>query len=324
MPSRIARGMDPEEIGIQAPGGGAIMGNIGVSVAPQQQQQQPPPAQTQTQNPPAGAGGGGGGGGGGGTGGKPNPPANPPATPPGPDLGPLNDAIRSGLDAINAQRSSLADLFNRPILPPDFARRQQLLNFRPAPADRSRTERAYAAIFQGLPQVQELAATATDFPVQDYRTAVQRYFATTNDPDVVKANRDPVAFAEQQGLIPKPPPRKATDIMDEVILGHLRDAGLMAPELEARVTAQLQARADAEARGEDMANLTPAQVGGSRFLPPIPSAQFFNQANVAERQGLGQLFGALGVSPELLQDQVRRLAPPGGGSNLASLMFRAR
>lgn len=195
----------------------------------------------------------------------------------------------------------------------EMQRRAALLSLVPNP-NKDRMDRSLAAIFSNEQGVRE-GAVKGDWDVGDWRRSVQEWLG----------DRDALAYAVDQGYMPAPPPRTIEEAVDDRTLEILRGQGLMSGELESRYNARLQAIYDAEMAGTEAPAMEPGGVEGSRFLPPTPSMQLWNRVfNQAEREGTGQLFQAMGLLPSLLTDQIQRLAPPGGETNLGSLLFRRR
>lgn len=205
--------------------------------------------------------------------------------------------------------------------PASWQRRMSLLGFTPAPG-KDRMSRSLAAAFQNVPAVRELAISAEDFPVTDYQTAARRYLTTLGE-----EGADPIAWAVKQGFMPKLPARTIPELVGpgpagERMMKILGSQGLLSPELQRQLEQQLEAVYQAEMEGTEAPEFKPAPGGGS-FLPPVPSMQFYNQLlGAGEREGVRDLFGAMEISPEELADMMAKVAPPGGGSNLARRVYR--
>ena len=231
-----------------------------------------------------------------------------------PEPGPsVDDALQRQMDEARAKYEKQQRLIER---------RSQLLYFTPK-REPGRTSRTMAAIFGAVPEIRESLINSETMDVNDWLGATNEYLAKNGIANAA-------VWAVDQGYMPKPPARTVTELIDQSILDVLKHNGLMAPDLETRVNAQLEQAyqdemdEDEETQAELDARPKPVQQGGA-FLPPIPSTQTWNLGfNAPEREGAGKLFEAMGMTPEQLADQIRRLAPPTGQSALAQAVFRRR
>lgn len=194
----------------------------------------------------------------------------------------------------------------------DLQRRAGILGVSATPANKTRQERALAAIWDSDQGARQTYLNSPEIAANDWKGAVTKFLD----------GKDPVTYATDQGFMPKAPPRTLAEMVDARTLEILKGQGLASPNLEERVNKQLEAAYQADLAGTEAPKPELTGEGGS-FLPPIPSTQFWSQVlNQPEREGAAQLFQAMGLTPQQLADQITRLAPPAGASSLAAPLYR--
>ncbi len=200
-------------------------------------------------------------------------------------------------------------------IPTSWQRRMELLGYTPVPG-KDRLSRSLASLFTNVPAVRELAINATDFPATDYQTATQRYLAGLGEP-----GKDPIQYAVDQGFMPKMPARTIAEMVDARTLAIMNAQGLVSAESQTGINKQLEAQYQAELTGTELPK--PDINANASLQLPTPSTQFWNRLFQPEQQGLTMLAEALGTTEADLARRIALLGPPGGGSNLANLVFRS-
>ncbi len=194
-------------------------------------------------------------------------------------------------------------------------RRQAYLGFTPA-ANKPRADRVLATLFSGVPAIQQLAIEQGIDP-NDWREAVRRWAGNQGLADDAAIEK----YAVDQGLMPKAPARTVQDLVEARTLDILKSQGLISPEMESRVNAQLEDIYQADVAGTEPPESTTAE--DASLMLPTPSMQFWAQTlNPGEQASLIELFETMGITPEQLAADIRSKAPPGGGSPTAQQMFR--